>query len=238
MVCRESFASRDKDPLSSKGEVNRSDSGASSSLQSLVSDDRGRRVREARAKHVLLWTAALTAGLASAGCSKATVPNVVGQEIEQAKQSLAAAKLKPGNISGNQAAGAYVVLQTPNAYQQIATNSPVDLQVETPMPVPDLTHLKVTDAVSMLQQMGLKVAFVKQPTMKLFGGPKVAAQSPAAQTPVRRDATVTITVATPPDLGAFLGIITQEPEYQNLKPEYKNALDQVFGPSNAQKTGP
>ncbi len=223
MASREGFASRANRPVSLTRGATR--------LSTLV--------RQAPAKHAWLCTAALTAALAAAGCSKPTVvPNVVGQEIEQAKQSIAAAKLKPGNISGNQAAGAYVVSQNPNAYQQVSPNSPVDLQVETPMPVPDLTHIKVTDAVSTLQQMGLKVAFVKQPTLKLFGGSKVVAQSPAAPTPVRRDATVTLTVATPPDLGAFLGIITSEPAYQRLNPEYKNALDQVFGPANAQKTGP
>jgi len=52
-----------------------------------------------QARLVVAGVVALT--LACAGCSKkVAVPNVVDQDVEQAKQALAAAGLKPGNITG------------------------------------------------------------------------------------------------------------------------------------------
>src|SRR5690242_4245766 len=146
------------------------------------------------ANHFLLLIAVLTTGLASSGCKKAVVPNVVQQDLDQAKQTLAAAHLKPGNITGNQGPGSYVVTQTLAAGQQVSTNSTVDLTVEAPVVLPDLTKNKVTDAVTTLQVMGLQVAFVKQPTLKLFGGASVVAQAPVAATSVHRGSVVTLTV--------------------------------------------
>ena len=46
------------------------------------------------ANHLWLLIAVLAAGLASSGCKKAVVPNVVQQDLDQAKQTLAAAQLK------------------------------------------------------------------------------------------------------------------------------------------------
>jgi len=171
---------------------------------------------------------AVTAGLVSTGCKKVAVPNVVDQDFDQAKQTLAAAKLKLGNINGIQGPGSYVLTQTPPAGQQVSANTPVDLTVAAPVPVPDLTNNKLTDAVSILQGTGLPVAFIRQPTLKLFGGAKVLAQTPVPATLVRRGTVVTITVASPPDLGALVGLVTKEPAYANLNPEYRQVLDQFL----------
>src|SRR5215471_8621329 len=94
----------------------------------------------------LLLAGLLAGALACAGCAKkVAVPNVVQQDFEQAKRTLAAAQLKPGNItgfSGNAPAGSYVASQTPPAGTQVAADSPVDLQIEAPITLSDLTKSK------------------------------------------------------------------------------------------------
>jgi beta-lactam-binding protein with PASTA domain len=188
--------------------------------------DSGATWAERRAGKWSLLLAVVLAGLCANGCKKpVAVPNVAQQDLEQAKQTLTAAHLKPGNISGSQGAGAYVVTQSPGPNEQVKPDSPVDLTVELPVALPDMVKQNVTDAVSTLQSMGLKVMFVKDPARKLFGGPKVTAQSPAAATLVHRDALVTLTVQAPPDLTALVGLVTKEPAYEKLKPEYRNVLD-------------
>jgi beta-lactam-binding protein with PASTA domain len=172
-----------------------------------------------------LLTGVIGLALACTGCSKAIVPELAGQDVEQAKQMLAAAKLKPGNITGGSAAGSYVLNQNPRSGEKVAPNTPVDLQVEEPSTVPDMTNNKITDAVNTLQQLGLKVAFVKEPTSKLFGGSKVVRQSPAANTVVHRGTMVTLNVSTPPDLGVLVGLVTKDPVYNKLNPEYRQYLD-------------
>ena len=173
-----------------------------------------------------LLLVAMLAGLCAGGCKKAVlVPNVEQQDLEQAKQTLAAAQLQPGTITGGQGPGSYVLKQSPPPNTQVAAKSPVDLTVALPVAVPDLVKSNVTDAVNTLQGMGLRVAFLKEPTRRLFGGPKVTAQSPVATSLVRQDSVVTITVSAPPDLSALVGAVTKEPAYQNLKPEYRQVLD-------------
>jgi len=34
-----------------------------------------------------------------------------------------------------------------------------------------------------------------------------------------------LTVTAPPDVGVLLGLVTKEPAYQKLNPEYRNVLD-------------
>ena len=167
----------------------------------------------------------IAVGLASTGCKKVVVPNVAQQDLDQAKQTLTAAQLKPGTITGAQVPGAYVVDQTPGAGQQVSGNTAINLTVEAPVAVPDLTKNKVTDAVSALQLAGLQVTFIKQPTLKLFGGANVVAQSPPPNTSVHRNSIVTITVAAPPDWGSLATLVTKEPAYNKLDPQYRQVLD-------------
>jgi serine/threonine-protein kinase len=194
---------------------------------------RGTLDSEPKGTNALLLTGVIAVALACAGCSKkVAVPNVVDQDVDQAKQALTALGLKPGNVTGVQGSippGSYVVSQTPAAGTQVSSDSPVDLQIEAPSTVPDLTKAKMTDAVNTLQELGLKVAFVKESTLNLFGGSKVTAQSPAPNSSVRRGSVITLTVATPPDMGALVGLVTREPAYNKLKPEYRQYLDQFLG---------
>ena len=197
------------------------------SMQTAGPRNRFRAMRKTAARYLWLFITAVTV-LVSTGCKKVAVPSVVQLDLEQAKQAIAAGSLKLGNISGTQGPGSYVVSQTPIAGQQVAANTPVDLTVEAPVPVPDLTKSKLTDAVSVLQISGLTVAFIKQPSLKLFGGPKVTAQTPDPNTLVRRGSVVTLTVSSPPDLGVLVGLVTKEPAYEKLNPEYRQVLDQFL----------
>lgn len=167
------------------------------------------------------------------GCAKkeamVVVPDVSQQDPDQAQRVLAANKLKPGTISGGSGVGAYVASQSPPAGTQVAANSTVDLVVELPVTVPALTGSSLPDAVVMLQGLGLRVAFVRKPTVNPFSKTKVEQQDPAANASVHRNTIVTLTVTTPPDFGALLGLAAKEPAYQNLKPEYKNVLDAFLG---------
>jgi hypothetical protein len=179
---------------------------------------------------LLLVVIAVILGLS--GCAKAVVPDVSQQDLDQAKQTLATAKLKPGNISGASGAGAYVVSQSPVAGQQVTANSTVDLVAQLPITLPALTGEDVADAVSALQGLGLKVAFLRQ-TGNLFTQTKVVQQDPTAGSSVHGNATVTLTVSTPPNILALLGLASKEAAYQNLSPEYKNALDAFLGNPNS-----
>jgi beta-lactam-binding protein with PASTA domain len=181
----------------------------------------------------LLVAVALSLAIGTCACTKkVTVPNVVQQDVEQAKQMLASAQLKPGSITSAQGTvppGSYVLLQTPQAGQQVPANSDVDLVAEAPATVPDLTKSSVTDAMNTLQGLGLKAAFVKQSSLNVFGGAKVVAQTPTGGTVVRRGSMVTLTVTTTPDLDAAFGLVSKEPAYSQLNAEYRKVLDELFG---------
>ena len=195
-------------------------------------DDRVHLVHSPLARGVLLLLVVAAGTYGLTGCAKkeemVAVPDVSKQDPDQAQKTLAANKLKPGSISGPSGAGAIVVSQSPAAGQQVAANSKVDLVVDVPITVPSLTGSDVPDAVSKLQDLGLKVAFVKKSRI-IPGKPKVEQQDPAANSPTHRGAIVTLTVSMPPDITALVGLAAKEPAYQNLKPEYKNVLDAFLG---------
>jgi len=194
-------------------------------MQTFESRNPKRLVRPARG---LLLMMAVTVVFASTGCKKVAVPYVVTMDLEQAKQTLAAANLKLGNVTGPQMTGSFVLTQSIPSGQQVKANTVIDLTIDAPVPVPDLTNNKLTDAVSALQIAGLQVVFIKQPTLKLFGGAKVLSQSPLPATLVHRGTPVMVTVSSPPDLGALVGLVTKEPAYANLNPEYRQVLDQFL----------
>lgn len=191
--------------------------------------------RESLAKCICLLL--VVGALGWTGCNKkkeekVAVPNLVSQDLDQAQKALVAAGLKTGNISGASGTipqGAYVVSQTPAAGQQVAPDSTVDLVVELPISVPTLTGSNITDAVSLLQGLGLRVGFVKKSSVNIFGTGKVEQQEPPANSPVRRGALVTVTVTMGPNFSTLVGLVAKEPAYQNLKPEYKNVLDAFLG---------
>jgi hypothetical protein len=46
---------------------------------------------------------------------------------------------------------------------------------------------------------------------------------------VRRGTVLTLTVTTAPDLGAAFGVVSKEPAYSQLNPEYRKVVDELFG---------
>ena len=182
----------------------------------------------------LLVAAVLSLTIATCACTKkVTVPNVVEQDVDQAKQMLTSAQLKPGNITSAQGSvppGSYVLTQTPAAGQQVPAESAVDLVAEAPATVPELTKTSLTDAINALQILELKATFIKQSSLNIFGGgAKVVAQTPTAGTLVRRGTVVTLTVTTAPDLAAAYGAVSNERAYSQLNPEYRKVVDELFG---------
>jgi beta-lactam-binding protein with PASTA domain len=178
-----------------------------------------------RARHLLLMFAMVAGTLSAAGCKKVSVPYLVDQDLDQAVKMLATVPLKPGTISGSPGTGAYVVSQSLAAGAQVPANSKVDLVVKMPVQVPSLIGSSITDAVNMLQGLNLKVAFVQEHSSNPFSKTKVASQSPAAGSPVHEGGLVTLTVSTPANIEALVGLAAQEPAYQKLKPEYKGILN-------------
>jgi len=187
--------------------------------------------------HALLFLTAVVLAVSSTGCAKkVAVPDVTQQDLDQAGKTLGGMQLKVGMVSGipsGSTTGAYVLTQNPAAGQQVTANSVVDLVAAPPILVPDLSKSKVTDAVNILQGLGLKVSLVKQPTANIFSRGGIKQQTPAPNTPVRPDAVVTLIVEAPPDLGALVGMATQEPAYEKLNPEYRKILDQFLNKPNA-----
>jgi beta-lactam-binding protein with PASTA domain len=175
--------------------------------------------------------------LSSTGCAKkVVVPDLSQQDVEQAKQMLTAKQLKVGTVSGlpsGSTLGAYVMTQNPAPGQQVPLDSTVDLVAVPPVLVPDLSKAKVTDAVNTLQGLGLKVSLLKQPTANIFSKGHVKQQTPAPNTPVRGGTVVTLMVEAPPDLGVLLGLVTKEPAYEKLDPEYRKILDEFLKPPDA-----
>ena len=180
------------------------------------------------AMRTIVLLAAVAGTMGTAACTKkVSVPSVVQMDLDQAKALLAAVPLKTGNIScaqGTVIPGAYVVAQNPPS-GQVPANAPIDLTVELPISIPNLVDSSLTDAVNTLQSIGLKVMLVKQPSSNIFGRAKVVQQNPPATSIVRHDAAVMLTVSSPPDLGKLIGMVTKEPAYQKLNPEYRNILD-------------
>jgi serine/threonine-protein kinase len=234
MARREGIDSESKNLDRARRETNQASPCATSSSQRL------RFGGEPRCRHVLLIAGLVAVALACGGCAKkVAVPNVVEQDVDQARQALTAAGLKPGNVTGVQGdvpPGSYVVSQMPAAGSQLSTNSPVDLQIEAPSLVPDLTKSSVTDAVNTLQDLGLKVTFIKGSEGLFGGGPKVTAQAPTPNTAVHRGGVVTLTVSSPSKMAQMFAAVAKEAAYSKLKPEYRQSLDQFFGPNQPPAT--
>jgi len=181
-------------------------------------------------RRIFLAFAVTASFLAGAGCAKRViVPNLVQKDppltLDQAQQTLAAVPLKVGNITGPQGQGAYVTQQSPVAGQQVEANSTVALTVDSPVSVPSLVGSNITDAVSTLQGLGLRVGFLSKHTLNPFAKTKVEAQNPAPNSLVPHDAIVTLNVSGPADFDALLSVVAKEPAYQNLDPKYKKFLD-------------
>jgi beta-lactam-binding protein with PASTA domain len=183
-------------------------------------------------------TGIFAGSLVVTGCAKkVAVPDVTQQDLDQAENQLTGMQLTvklSGLPSGTTTQGAYVSSQNPAAGQQVPINSAVDLVVVPGVVLPDLTKGSLIDAVNTLQGLGLKLSLIKEPTNNVFSKGHVKLQTPPpSSTPIRRDATVTLTVESPPSLGSVLGFITKDPSYEKLDPKYRSVLDEFLKPTDA-----
>lgn len=204
-------------------------------LQVLKSRDPGRSedsrldrtgVRTAQVMRAFIVFVLAAGSLLTAGCAKkVSVPDLTKQDLDQAQKVLAAVSLKAGPIA-NPGPGAYVVQQIPAPGTTVDANSTVNLVVELPVSVPNMVGGNITDAVSTLQGLGLRVAFLSKHTLNPFAKSKVEAQDPAPGTPVHHDTMVRLTVISPGgDAEALLNAVTNEPAYKSLNPKYRTFLN-------------
>ena len=173
-----------------------------------------------------------TIALVGAGCTKkVAVPDLKAQSKDQATTALTDTNLKVGKLvdsSGNPVTDGRVASQSESAGAMVPVGTAVDLTLDQPINVPSLADSSAVDALMTLQNLGLKGSITKQSTLNLLKGGKVLQQSPPANTPVFSGDTVSLTVASTPDLGALTSLLTQQPDYQKLSPEHRKIIDQFL----------
>jgi len=188
----------------------------------------------ARPRSLSLWVlAALAVAIwgVAACAKKVTVPNVKTQTLDDATKALTAANLKVGQVndsSGAAATAGKVLTESPDAGQTVSAGSAVNLGVATPVGVPNLVESNAVDALLTLQNLGLNGSATKQSTLNPLRAGKVLQQNPAANTSAYRGDTVSLVVASSPDLGALTGLLTQQPSYKNLSPEHRKMIDELL----------
>ena len=147
----------------------------------------------------------------STGPAKATVPNVVGEQVDRALSDLQDAKLKikTTQVASNKPQGE-VVLQSPSAGAIVTEGSRVTVQVSKgpqPVAVPDVTGSSFDSATSALQARGFAVA--RGPDVE-SDQPKntVVAQSPAGGTLQAPGTTITLRLSKGPKTTAVPDVTT------------------------------
>lgn len=137
------------------------------------------------------------------------VPNLFGQTLAQATQSLAGESLQLGDVSGPNGDGSTVAQQSPLAGTHVAQGSYIAIELTapavttgsttTPPPppqqvvVPSLVKLSAKQAVARLAKVGLHAGDISGP-----GNGLVTDQSPAAGTVVDPGTSVALTLAVAP----------------------------------------
>jgi serine/threonine-protein kinase len=142
----------------------------------------------------------------SSGPERVEVPDVVGRDVEDARDLLDARGLTADVVrKETQDAEAGTVLeQTPPAGRRIPAGSTVELVVAAEpeeIEVPDVVGRRVGEAVSALSAAGLEVNVQEVPVDERSRDGRVRSQSPAAGRRIERGRRVTIVVGTfDPDL--------------------------------------
>lgn len=126
-----------------------------------------------------------------------TIPDVVGKNVDDARQALldvGAANITIAFSNSTLPAG-QVISVTPEAGATFVSADPVTLTVAQAYKVPDVTGMTVDEATAVLQQQGLlvKVDYINSEGEK----GKVAETDPAANTEITPGSTVTLKVPSP-----------------------------------------
>ena len=139
----------------------------------------------------------------SAGAPKVPVPNVVGANVEDARDALNAAGFVPEvrPTPDDRVPEDAVITQEPPAGTELAKGSPVRIAVSTgpaDVEVPDVVGLDATEAAAELGQAGFRVRRVNESSSTVDDG-SVIRTDPAAGEPAERGSVVTLYVSTGPE---------------------------------------
>lgn len=136
--------------------------------------------------------------LVGSGPSARTVPDVVGQTVEQAIRNLDTAgftTILQADADGTLPPG-QVAATDPPAGASVASDAPITLKVSrgNQFAMPDLRGLLYGDALAQLNALGFNGKFLKGPDIDAGGDrrAKVVQQVPAPSTGVNRDGTITV----------------------------------------------
>ncbi|WNG80369.1 Stk1 family PASTA domain-containing Ser/Thr kinase [Mycobacterium sp. ITM-2016-00316] len=136
--------------------------------------------------------------LVGSGPSARTVPDVVGQTVEQALRNLDTAgftTILQADADGTLPPG-QVAATDPPAGASVASDAPITLKVSrgNQFAMPDLRGLLYGDAKAQLDALGFTGLFLKGPDMDAGGDrrARVVQQVPAPGTGVNRDGTITV----------------------------------------------
>ena len=130
----------------------------------------------------------------------ATVPDVVGLELTEAEQILSREGLKdtPVYVNSEDYPAGKVFLQNPEADTVTRKGDTVLLTVSSgpaAMSMPDLQGAPTSEAVAMLNGMGLTQITIERAARNDFSPDTVVSQTPEANTPITKDQAVLLTIS-------------------------------------------
>jgi eukaryotic-like serine/threonine-protein kinase len=169
-----------------------------------------------------LAAAALLAFLLFGSADKATVPPVVGQTLEQARQRVDRAGLDVEvKRRTDQAPRDFVFEQSPNPGQEVDQGSVVTLFVSngpSTVRVPDVVGQQEKDASRRLRRADLRPDVEREASTKVAAG-VVIRTDPGPGRPAERDSAVTLVVSSGPDQVSVPSVIgeTQEDAVARLR---------------------
>ena len=141
----------------------------------------------------------------SAGAAAVPVPNVIGSQIDQARQLLSAQGfiVEEEGVANEEAPVGEVVDQDPSANEEAAEGSVVRLLVSTgpaERPVPDVTGRSVSEASNLLGQAGFTVTQTSEPSETVEEGLVIRTDPPAGTVRPRDSAVTVVASSGPPDV--------------------------------------
>ncbi|MFH8367288.1 Stk1 family PASTA domain-containing Ser/Thr kinase [Streptomyces sp. NPDC018031] len=139
----------------------------------------------------------------SQGPPRATVPNVVGMPITEARAKIKDAGLAVGKVTrhfSNETPAGQVLATDPRAGVERRPDSAVSIKVSMgePISVPDVVGESAADAESDLRDAGFKVEFAEDRVFSEEDAGAVAKQSPSSEKDAAKGDTITLTLSKGP----------------------------------------
>lgn len=172
----------------------------------------------------------------SRGPARETVPDLVGEQLNQALDDLGNAGFESQvrQVFAEEASGV-IVRQEPAAGTKLKEGETVALQVSKgpkPVPVPDVVGQQASEATTVLRDAGFEVNLVPVPSREPSG--TVVAQNPAAGTVPEPGTTVRLNVAQEREQGTTTGTTTTAPTATTAQPSGPATVPDVVGLTQAQ----